>query len=110
MRLERLDLLKLHSTAGTARVLDGASDTLWRLRPMLFAAVEDGMETRALAARMSNFGYRCWAVHTRLFNRGNHNCRESDIFDGEIACALLSIPEESNVSLHRSECVEIVNQ
>ena len=42
--LERLDLLKLRSGVAAADILAGASETLWRLRPTIFIAVEDAAD------------------------------------------------------------------
>ena len=105
--LERLDLLKLRSEKVAAAILEGASVTLWRLRPVLFIAVEDPGAVTKLAAQVEAFGYRCWQMETALFNRHNFNRRDTDIFRGEAALALLAIPEEVRVTVALDGCVEV---
>ncbi len=109
LQLERLDLLKIRSEARATDILEGASATLWRLRPTLFIATEDSTAATNLAARVKAFGYRCWSVRTPLFNPGNFNRRETDVFDGEAALALLAIPEEVEVAIALDGCVEMTD-
>jgi FkbM family methyltransferase len=107
LHLERLDLVKIRSDAVAANILAGASETLWRLRPLLFIAAADSAEVMALAALATRFGYRCWRVEAPLFNPRNFNQRGADIFAGEIALALLAVPEETEVVVIPDGCTEL---
>jgi len=107
LQLERLDWLKVNSGVAAQDILAGASETLWRLRPLLFLAAPDEQGLRALTERAREFGYRCWRMETALFNQQNFNRREADIFAGASATALLAIPEEIEVDPALDECVEI---
>jgi hypothetical protein len=107
LQLERLDWLKVDASADALDVLAGASDTLWRLRPLLFLAAEDEQRLRELVERAREFGYRCWRMETALFNPQNFNRRETDIYGGAKALALLAIPEEIDVDIALDECIEI---
>ncbi len=107
LQLERLDWLKMNSTVAALAVLDGAAETLWRLRPLLFVAVADQLSMAALAARAREFGYRCWQMETPLFNPKNFNRRETDIFAGRAARALLAVPEEIDVDVALEGCIEL---
>jgi hypothetical protein len=99
LHLERLHLLKINADASALEVLAGATDTLWRLRPLLcIAAPEDGALSE-LRTRTADFGYRCWRVETALFNPDNFNCREDDIFGGKVATALVAVPEETEIEV-----------
>ena len=60
-----------------------------------------------LAERVKAFSYRCWRLETALFNAANFNRRDTDIFAGRKALALLAIPEEVDVDMALDECVEI---
>ena len=104
--LDRLDVLKIQAGADAADILCGASATLWRLRPALFVAARDQGELTSLAAQVKEFGYRCWRMESPLFSLDNFNRRESDIFDGRSALALLAIPEEREVTFALDGCVE----
>jgi precorrin-6B methylase 2 len=107
LQLERLDWLKVNAGVAAQEILAGASETLWRLRPLLFLAAPDEQGLRALTERAREFGYRCWRMETALFNRQNFNRREADIFAGAKAAALLAIPEEIEVDITLDECIEI---
>jgi FkbM family methyltransferase len=107
LQLERLDWLKINDGALALEVLDGATDTLWRLRPLLFIAAADEAALTALARRAREFSYRCWRMETALFNAENFNRRDTDIFSGRTALALLAIPEEIEVDIALDECVEL---
>ena len=107
LQLERLDWLKVDAGAAALDVLAGASETLWRLRPLLFLAAADEQGLRELTERAREFGYRCWRMETALFNPQNFNRRETDIFGGAKALALLAIPEEIDVDITLDQCIEI---
>jgi len=100
--LERLDWLKINSTADATQVLSGASGTLWKLRPcMLIAGIAAG-SAEPLADFCKGHGYRAWRLDTKYFNPANFNCRVDDIFDGALAAAMLAVPEEVDVTLVKS--------
>ena len=97
LQLERLDLLKVSEPAGVAAVLDGAESTLWHRRPVLFLAQPPRDSLEAQALRLRDFGYRCWCVASPLFNPANFNRRDDDLFPGQVALALLALPEETEL-------------
>jgi tetratricopeptide (TPR) repeat protein len=107
LQLERLDWLKINDGILALEVLDGAMDTLWRLRPLLFIAAADEPALTRLARRAQAFSHRCWRMETALFNPHNFNRRDTDIFSGRTALALLAIPEEIDVDIALDECVEL---
>jgi tetratricopeptide (TPR) repeat protein len=107
LQLERLDWLKINDGTLAFEVLDGATDTLWRLRPLLFIATTDEPALTELARRAQAFSYRCWRMETALFNPQNFNRRDTDIFSGRTALALLAIPEEIDADIALDECVEL---
>ena len=107
MQLERLDWLKINDSVSALDILAGGADTLWRLRPLLFVAAADEAALTALASRVQEFSYRCWRMDIALFNPQNFNRRDTDIFCGRRALALLAIPEEIEVDVALDQCVEI---
>ena len=106
-QMERLDWLKLNDGMSAATVIDGAAETLWRLRPRLFVGAPDAQALASLAGRLSEFGYRCWRMESSLFSSGNFNGRDRDIFVGGTALALVAIPEEVDFRAPLDGCVEI---
>jgi hypothetical protein len=94
LQLESLHWLKLGEYVRASDLLEGAANTLWRLRPKLFVAAPDEGALGHLTRRARDFGYCCWRMDTPLFNPGNFNRREADIFSGRRSLALLAVPEE----------------
>jgi tetratricopeptide (TPR) repeat protein len=107
LQLEQLQLLKIGADASALEVLAGGSQTLWRLRPLLFIALREEEALPELVPAVEDLGYRCWKMETPLFHRQNFNRREEDIFGGGKASALLAIPEEINVDATLDDCVEL---
>jgi precorrin-6B methylase 2 len=97
LQLEQLDLLKVSDPAGVPAVLDGAERTLWRHRPVLFLALPSREALEAQARQLRDFGYRCWCVASPLFSPANFNRRNDDLFPGQVALALLALPEETEL-------------
>ena len=94
---ERLDLLKVNDPLVGETLVEGGAATVWKLRPALFVARPSRSSLDALAARMVDFGYRCWCVETPMFNPANFNRNQSDVFAGARALALLALPEERDL-------------
>ncbi|HSS71595.1 MAG TPA: tetratricopeptide repeat protein [Casimicrobiaceae bacterium] len=107
LRIGRLDLLKVNESGTCQAILEGASDTLWGLRPILFLAAAHDKALNASKNQAGDFAYRCWRMETALFNRSNFNYREEDIFGGRKALALVALPEEMEVDMALEGCVEL---
>jgi tetratricopeptide (TPR) repeat protein len=108
LHLQQLHLLKLGQHTAVADVLAGASETLWRLRPLLFIPVADERELSGVALEVANFGYRCGRIGTSLFSPANFNRREDDIFAGREAVALIGVPEEIEFDMALAGSTELV--
>ena len=105
--LDRLDLIKLHEHVSACPILEGASATLWRLRPLLFVAVPDASSLTAAAELAMTFGYRCWRMDTSIFDSGNFYRVEDDVSSGRSSIALLAVPEETSPAFVPDGCEEI---
>ncbi len=80
---EQLHLLKIDVEADAVTILNGATETLWRLRPLLFIAAPDDGALDAIVALIRELGYRSWRIQTPLHNPGNFYRRQEDIFSGK---------------------------
>jgi hypothetical protein len=107
LRLGRLDYLKLNRCDGAIDILEGAAETLWRLRPGLHFIVSGADELARLVARVRDFGYACWRFESPLFNSQNFNNRDKDIFSGRTAIALIALPEERAADVSLESCRKI---
>lgn len=105
--LERLTWLKVNESVSALDILGGASESLWRLRPLLFLSAPDDAAIAALAAKAREFSYRCWTMRTAYFNPNNFNRRANDVFPGRAALVLVAIPEEMEADIALDGCVEI---
>jgi tetratricopeptide (TPR) repeat protein len=107
LRLESLHWLKINEAVNPSIVLEGATESLWRLRPNLFVAVPDDVVLSVIALRVRDSGYQCWKVDTPYFDSANFNHCDGDIFDGCAAIALLAIPEESEITIQDNRCTRL---
>jgi tetratricopeptide (TPR) repeat protein/precorrin-6B methylase 2 len=107
LRLEQLHWIKTNGDSDVLPVLQGAAETLWRLRPRLFlaAATDDMLERFTICVK--DFGYSCWQVTTTAFNPDNFNQRDENIFQAQTALALLAIPEELGIQVVHPSCSRV---
>lgn len=99
LQLDKIDVLKINEPSRVRGVLDGASETVWRHRPVLLINQNAADELAVTLQQTRDFGYRCWCVSTPLFSPTNFNNRTVDLFDGEVLLALLAIPEERDADV-----------
>jgi hypothetical protein len=99
LALERLELLKINAPALYSGVIEGAADTIWRLRPLLALTGVDPRDLAVPVQSMRDFGYRCWRMDRSHFNPNNfYGCKE-DVHRGQIATTLFGIAEEKEVDM-----------
>jgi hypothetical protein len=80
LQLESLDCLKLNEGGAAPAILEGAAETLWRLRPMVFIAAVDQPRQGELARILNGYGYRVWRMATPLFDLKISSSSDDDIF------------------------------
>lgn len=107
LRLTRLDSIRINWGSSASCILTGGSETLWRLRPWLFIAVEGEGQTRGLARVARDHGYQCWRFCAPLFNPENYNCRADDVFVEQNAHGLVCIPEEVDMDVDLKGCTQL---
>jgi hypothetical protein len=94
LQLERLDWLKIADGRCALDVLEGAAETLWRLRPRLAVDLSGTEGPADLVQRVNDFGYGCWRIEMPLYNPANFNRRERDVFGDSAAAVMIALPEE----------------
>lgn len=92
--LARLDLLKSTAPVPCEDLLRGAEQSLWKLRPVIWLALENDGAGAPVASYLHDFGYRAWLLRTPLFNAANFNLRQDDRFGGRAAWTLVAVAEE----------------
>ena len=108
LRLDTLHWLKINEATDALKVLEGAAESLWRLRPKLFVAAATVQAASSIASRARDFGYQCWKMEVPYFDPGNFNRRDADIFAGRSAIAVLAIPEEIEADVTLDHCTRLV--
>jgi hypothetical protein len=108
--LSELSLLKLNENCDALSVIDGSTETIWRLRPLLFTPARDDAEFSAIRRRIKDLGYRTWRIETTLFNPQNFNRRTDDIFSGRTGLSLLGVPEEIRLEFALAGAIEILDR
>lgn len=103
LQLESLFCLKIGYGGDPFSVIDGAKETLWKLRPILLLTVEDEEQLRSVFSQIATFGYRGWSMQTQLFQANNFNLSSDDMFEGRGVFSLLAIPEEADANLDALE-------
>ena len=105
--LSRLDLLKVSARVPATDLLD-AADALWRLRPIVFAAVNDDGYLIDCAARLREYGYRTWRMETPTWTAGSHNGKPPTSSD-TMSLAVVAVPEEREMPRSLAGLDEIVS-
>jgi tetratricopeptide (TPR) repeat protein len=108
LRLQRLQCLKIHQHNQPVQVLQGSVDTLWRLRPIVFASANNARDMAMMADLARGCSYRTWQMDTSLFATDNFNRRTDDVFDGRCVTALFAAPEEIEMDITLANCVELL--
>ncbi|HLX27373.1 MAG TPA: tetratricopeptide repeat protein [Casimicrobiaceae bacterium] len=94
LRLARLGLVKVNAASANVDVLTGAEAVLWKLRPTLFLEMADRASGETMIERLEGYGYACRNMTLGLHNPANFYRRDTDIFEGKCAYAVLAFPEE----------------
>ncbi len=102
LRLEQLDLVKTRGDKVLEDLVKQGMQTLWRLRPALFAAEVSVERVPAHVSVLRDAGYRCWHWRTDVFDSTNFNRRNLDVLAGHTVDAILALPEERSVTLDTS--------
>jgi SAM-dependent methyltransferase len=106
LRLGSAALLIVNDTVDAGQMAQGATETLWRLRPAVFAHQPDN-QLSGTAAVLRDHGYRCWRISAPLFDVGNFNARPENIFGEDVAHAVLAVPEELDLDVDVRPFVEL---
>ncbi len=94
LRLRRLALLKADVEGMEAELLQGAAETIGRLRPLLYVEADRKDRLPALFDRLRSLEYRAWLHAPPLFAADNHFGHAEDVFPGIVSINLLCVPRE----------------
>jgi FkbM family methyltransferase len=92
LRLRRLALLKADVEGMEAELLQGAAETIGRLRPLLYVEADRKDKLPALFDRLRSLEYRVWLHAPPLFAADNFFGNAEDVFPGIVSINLLCVP------------------
>lgn len=90
--LRRLALLKADVEGMETELLQGAADTIGRLRPLLYVEADRKDRLPALFDRLRSLGYRMWLHAPPLFAADNYFGHAEDVFPDIVSMNLLCVP------------------
>lgn len=99
-RLGACAFVKLDVEGMESQVLEGAADTLHRLRPILYVENDRREKSPDVIAFLAAMEYRLWWHLPPLFNPDNFAGVSENLFPGVVSMNLLALPRE------RAEAVE----
>jgi hypothetical protein len=97
LRLESLHLMKFNLAHTLIGALAGASDTLRRHRPLIYARLSGTDQAEGEVAAMKSLGYRVWSHVPYLYNVDNHAGIDRNIFPGIVQQNAIAAPADSHV-------------
>lgn len=99
LALERLDMLKCNTVGGLIELLAGATETVRRCRPMIYARLSGVSQAEAEIRAIKELGYRCWSHTPAMHNPRNFNSESRNIFPGCVWQNVVAAPMESRFEL-----------
>jgi FkbM family methyltransferase len=97
--LQACAFIKIDVEGMEAQVLEGAVDTLDRLRPVLYVENDRRDQAPALIELLQAMDYRLWWHTPPLYNPGNFAGNPEDVFPGIVSINVLALPRESEVAV-----------
>ena len=104
--LERLRLIKIDVEGAESEVIDGAAETIRRLRPILYVENDRKEKSAALIARIQYLGYRLWWHTVFLYSPRNYRGNAENVFGRVASKNMICLPKENGGSV--GDCVEIL--
>jgi FkbM family methyltransferase len=94
LSLRQLALLKADVEGMETELLQGATGTIRRLRPLLYVEADRKDKLPALIALIHALEYRTWLHAPPLFSADNHFGHAENVFPGIVSINLLCVPRE----------------
>ena len=98
LQLDRLRLLKIDVEGAELEVLRGASQTIARLRPILYVENDRRDKSSALIAALEAMGYRLWWHPAPLFRPDNFRGDPVDVFGKIMSMNMIGLPPDATLT------------
>ena len=103
LNLNRCRLIKVDVEGMECEVLEGAKNTIVRLRPVLYVENDRAEHSQRLIALIQSFGYRLWWHLPRMFNPSNFQGDSENIFGNIVSVNMLCLPQEMQTVVYLPE-------
>lgn len=92
--LPRCDFIKADVEGMERAVIEGATHTIHRFRPLLYLENDRAEQSAPLLELLMSMGYRCWWHMPQLFNPANFAGNSNNIFGNIVSINILCQPVE----------------
>ena len=97
--LEALHLIKVNVAGSLIDLLAGASETIRKYRPTVYARLAGIDRAEAEVQALKDLGYRCWSHVPYLYNTDNYAESSTNIFPGCVMQNVIASPVEGRFEL-----------
>ncbi|MCG3138245.1 MAG: hypothetical protein HJJLKODD_02106 [Phycisphaerae bacterium] len=99
LKLPRCGLIKVDVEGMELAVLQGAAETIRRLRPILYVENDRLPKSAALLAHLESLQYESYWHLPPLFNENNYFNNPENVFSRIVSCNLLCMPAERKITI-----------
>lgn len=103
LNLNRCRLIKVDVEGMECEVLEGARNTIARLRPVLYVENDRTEHSQRLIALIQSFGYRLWWHLPRMYNPNNFRGDHENLFGNIVSVNMLCLPQETQTMVEMPE-------
>ena len=103
MRLPQCRMIKVDVEGMEHEVLEGARETIARLKPVLYVENDRSENSSRLIAQIQDMGYRLWWHLPPLYNDKNFRNDPENIFAHTISVNMLCLPREAAIDINLHE-------
>lgn len=103
LNLNRCRLIKVDVEGMECEVLEGARNTIARLRPVLYVENDRAEHSQRLIALIQSLGYRLWWHLPRMFNPDNFRGDRENLFGNIVSVNMLCLPQETQTVVDMPE-------
>jgi len=94
LNLNQCRLIKADVEGMECEVLEGARNTIARLKPILYVENDRKEHSQRLIALIQSFGYRLWWHLPRMYNPDNYRGDSENLFGNIVSVNMLCLPKE----------------
>jgi FkbM family methyltransferase len=93
-KLPRLEFIKIDVEGAECAVLEGAQETIGRLKPILYVENDQRDKSPALISLLDRLGYKAWWYVVPLFNPKNFAGRSDNAFPNTVTVNMFCLPKD----------------